>query len=189
MANIPLRRGMFIRHQNHIYVVQDFNERHTAKQRPTVHVALRDVRDGRPVDRTLDDLMPIDEVSHGYRSFQYLYAKSPAHVFMDSETFEEHEFTAAQLQGAEPFLVPGETYRVMCVESRPAMLELPEIVSIKVEFTAPPSHSVGAAANITKEARLENGLEIRVPLFIKTGDVIRVDTRSRSYAGKDHGGN
>jgi elongation factor P len=63
---------------------------------------------------------------------------------------------------------------------------MPEVIPMRVADTAPPGHSVGAASNITKEARLENGLEIRVPLFIKTGDLIRVDTRSRTYSGKEH---
>jgi elongation factor P len=55
-----------------------------------------------------------------------------------------------------------------------------------VTLTAAPGHSVGGGSNITKEARLENGLEVRVPLFIKTGDMIRVDTRTCTYAGKDN---
>ncbi len=184
--NIPLKRGMVIRHQDRLYTVVDFNERHTGKQKPTVHVALRDLVDGHPVDRTLDDLTPVVEVERSHRPMQFLYARGDRRVFMDSETFEEIELHAAQLHGSEPFLAEGESYRVLCVEGRPLMIELPDVVTLKVAFTAPPSHSVGAAANISKEARLENGLEIRVPLFIKTGDAIRVDTRTRAYGGKEH---
>ena len=73
--NIPLKRGMLLRHQGHVYTVHDFQERHTGKQKPTVHVSLRDVRDGHPVDRTLADLEPIQELTHQYRNMQYLYAK------------------------------------------------------------------------------------------------------------------
>ncbi len=183
--NIPLKRGMLIRHQNHVYTVVDFHERHSGKQRPTVHVALRDVRDGHPVDRTLADLEPIEEVPHAYRQMQYLYAKGAAHVFMDSETFEEFELSGAQLQGGEPFLREGESYRVMFVDGRPLNLDLPEIVKLSVKETAAPSHLVGNAASVLKEATLENGLLVRVPLFIKIGDTIRVDTRSRAYVGKE----
>lgn len=186
MANIPLKRGQLIRHQNHLFTVTDFNERHTGKQKPTVHVQLRDLRDGRSVDRTLDDLLPIETVEHQYRPLQYLYARDDRRVFMDSETFEEHELGPAHLQGCEPFLAEGEVYRVMFADGQVVMLEMPEIIPLTVTLTAAPGHSVGAAANITKEATLENGLEIRVPLFIKTGDRIRVDTRSRTYAGKEH---
>jgi len=185
MSHIPLKRGMLIRHQNHLFAVEEFHERHTGKQKPTVHVTLRDIRDGHSADRTLDDLLPIEPVEHEYRMIQYLYARGERRVFMDSETFEELELGRSQLAGCEPFLVDGDTYRVMIADGQVVMLEMPEIVKIGVKLTAAPGHSVGSAANITKEATLENGLEIRVPLFIKTGDVIRVDTRTRTYAGKE----
>jgi len=186
MANIPLERGMWIRHQGHVYEVFDFHERHTGKQKPTVHVNLRDVRDGRPVDRTLDDLEPVQEVEHGLRQMQFVYLKGDVFVFMDCETFEEHELTRQQLAGREVFLAEGTEYPVLMLEGKPMTVKVPDIVSLKVGTTAPPGHSVGAASNITKEATMENGLEIRVPLFIKSGDVIQVDTRTRKYAGKDH---
>lgn len=186
MANIPLKQGMLIRHQNHVYQVVDFQERHTGKQKPTVHVTLRDIRDGHPVDRTLNDLLPIVEVEHAWRTMQYLYARDKAYIFMDSETFEEQELTEAHVAGRSAFLVEGGEYRVMFVDHVPTSVEVPEIVPLKVTVTAPPEHAVGGASNITKEATLENGLMVRVPLFIKTGDVIRIDTRTKSYVGKDH---
>ncbi len=183
--NLPIKRGMVIRHQNHVYTIADFQERHSGKQRPTVHVLLRDLRDGRQVDRTLDELEPIEEVQHALRPMQYLYAKGDARVFMDSTTFEEFELTGSQLHGCEPFLKEGDEYRVMFVDGKPLLLEMPEIVRLRVRETAAPSHSVGNAASVLKEATLENDLLVRVPLFIKIGDVIRVDTRTRSYVGKE----
>lgn len=183
--NIPLKRGMLIRHQNHVYTVVDFQERRTGKMRPTVHVSLRDVRDGRPVDRSLDQLEPIDEVPHAIRPAQYLYARGDACLFMDSETFEEFELTPEHLQGAGSFLKEGEQYRVVFVDNRPLSLDLPQCVPLRVAETAAPSHSVGNTASVLKEATLENGLVVRVPLFIKMGDTVRVDTRARTYVGKE----
>lgn len=185
MANIPLRRGMLIRHQDHVYEVTNFQEHHAGKQKPTVHVALRDVRDGHPVDRSLDELMPVREVPHSYRRMQYLYARGATRVFMDAETFEECELGDTELGTGAAFLVDGQDYRVDFIDGRPAALVMPDMVPIKVTSTAAPGHSAGGMSNITKEATLENGLEIRVPLFVKAGDTIRVDTRTRSYAGKD----
>jgi elongation factor P len=183
--NVPLKRGMLIRHQNHIYQVMDFQERHTGKQRPTVHVALRDVRNGHPVDRTLADLEPVQEVPHAIRPMQYLYARGTDHIFMDSETFEEVPLTPAQLHGNEPFLSEGEEYRVKFVDGAPLNVELPEVIRLKVAETAAPAHAVGATSSVLKEATLENKLLVRVPLFIKIGDLIRVDTRTRTYVGKE----
>lgn len=183
--HLPLKRGMFIRHQNHIYAVADFQERHSGKQKPTVHVLLRDVRDGRQVDRTLDQIEPIEEVAHAIRTMQYLYARGAVRVFMDTESFEEYELTAAQLHGGEPFLKEGETYRVVMTDGSPLSWELPDSVALSVSQTAAPSHSVGGASSVLKEATLENELVVNVPLFIKMGDRIRVDTRSRTYLGKE----
>jgi elongation factor P len=183
--HVPIKRGMLIRHQNHLFVVMDIQERHSGKQRPTVHVALRDARDGHQVDRTLDQLEPIEEVEHAYRQMQYLYAQGQTRMFMDAESFEEYGLTAAELHGCEPFLKDGETYRAMFADGRPLLLDMPEIVLLKVASTAPPAHSVGVASNIHKEADLENGLTINVPLFIKTGDTVRVDTRTKTYVGKE----
>ncbi len=183
--NIPLKRGMLIRHQNHIYTVADFQERHTGKQKPTVHVTLRDVRDGRLVNRTLEEIEPIEEVPHAIRPMQYLYTKGTDYVFMDAETFEEFSLSHEQLRGSQSFLNEGETYRVMFVDDRPTSLDLPEIVRLKVSSTAAPSHSVGNASSVLKEATLENHLVVNVPMFIKMGDMIRVDTRTRAYVGKE----
>lgn len=185
--NVPIRRGMLIRHQNRHYFIADYQERHSGKQRPTVHVSLRDVLDGRIVSRTLDELEPVSEVPHAYRTMQYLYARGDRRVFMDSESFEEHELGPPQLHGCEPFLREGAEYRVMTVEGRALLLDMPEIVPLKVAQTAAPTHAVGSAGSVLKEATLENGLVVRVPLFIRAGDVIRVDTRDRSYAGKESG--
>lgn len=181
---IPLKRGMLIRHQNHVYTVTDFQERRTGKQRPTVHVGLRDVRDGHPVDRTLDQLEPIEEVPHAVREMQYLYARGDECMFMDSETFDEHALAGPQLHGCEPFLKEGETYRVTFVDDRPLALDLPDVIKLGVKEAAAPAHAVGTSSSVMKEATLENELSVNVPLFIKIGDTIRVDTRTRTYVGK-----
>jgi len=183
--HIPLRRGMLIRHQGHLYVVADFSERHTGKQRPTVHVLLRDVRDGRQVERTLDQLEPVAEVASAFRNVQYLYPSGDAWVFMDTESFEQYELTDAHLHGCQPFLREGENYRALFADERPISLDMPEVVALRVASTAAPAHAVGQASSVLKEAELENGLTVRVPLFIKNGDVIRISTRDRAYVGKE----
>ena len=183
--HIPLKRGMLIRHQGHLYLVAHFEERRTGKQKATVHVRLRDTRDGHQVDRTLDQLEPLEEVPSAYRHLQYLYAGGDNWVFMDAESFEQYEFTDAHLHGCQPFLKEGEAYRAMFADQQPLSLEMPEVVSLKVASTAAPAHAVGQQSNVMKEAELENGLEIRVPLFIKPADTIRVSTRDKTYVGKE----
>lgn len=148
-------------------------------------MALRDTRDGHQVDRTLDQLEPIEEVPSARRDLQYLYTAGETWVFMDTESFEQYELTDTQLHGCQPFLREGEAYRSLFADEQPLSVDLPDVVSLKVSLTAPPSHSVGAQSNVMKEAELENGLEVHVPLFIKNGDTIRINRRDKTYVGKD----
>ncbi|TWT44706.1 Elongation factor P [Phycisphaerae bacterium RAS1] len=183
--NVPVKRGMLLHHQGHYFFVDDIQERHSGKQKPTVHVALRDALDARHVERTLDELLPVDAVDATMRPMQYLFHRGDHFIFMDAQTFEEIELGGSQLHGCEPFLKEGDEFRVLFAGPQPLRLEMPEIVTLRVSNTAAPSHAVGAAGSVMKEATLENALEVRVPLFIKVGDKIRVDTRTRDYAGKE----
>jgi elongation factor P len=183
--HIPLRKGMLLKHQNHLFFVEDFHERHTGQQKPTVHVRLKDLKDGHHVERVLDDLLPVKEVDHAYRAMQYTFRRVGVYVFMDAETFDEHEFPEAMIGGFKPFLREGQEFRVMFADGQPVYIEFPEHVSLHVTTTAAAERSVGQGGSVLKEAELENKLTVHVPLFIKTGDLIRVDTRDRTYAGKE----
>lgn len=185
--NVTLKRGTLLRHQGRFYFVDDVTEHHSAKQRPAVHVALHDAVDGRHIERSLDDLQPVEEVPGAYRTLQYLYAKGGRHVFMDTETFDERDLSPVVLHGCEPFLKEGDEFRVLCAGDQPLRLEMPESVVLRVTDTAAPGHAVGTAGNVMKEAALENGLQVRVPLFIKAGERVRVDTRTRQYLGRATG--
>jgi elongation factor P len=106
---------------------------------------------------------------------------------MDSESFEQYTLPHGILGKATHFLVESETYKVFCANQTPVSLQLPDALVIEVKDTAPPAHGVGGASNILKEAVLASGLTIRVPMFIKTGDHVRIDTASEKYVGKESG--
>lgn len=180
----PVETGNLIRYRGHLYFVEHVTERHKGQQKPSIHIGLREALDDRHVERTLDELGPIEQVPHALRAMQYLYARGPVCVFMDNESFEEVELSGPSLQGFEPFLKEGEDYRVFVAEDKPLRLQTPLAVELKVTDTAAATHSVGVGANILKEATLENGLMVRVPLFIKAGDMVKIDTRTKDYQGK-----
>jgi elongation factor P len=179
-----LRRGAVIRHQGHLYTIIDFSVTHKGKAKPTVHVKLRDLKDNHPVDRSLDELGKIEEVPTARRTLQYLYAAGSKRVFMDAETFEEQSFDESIVDRHAAFLVEGDSYKFLTVEGNPFALEMPDVIVMEVSDTAPVEH--GGATNVYKEARLKSGLMIKVPLFIKTGDRIRVKPETREYLGKEH---
>ncbi len=180
-----LHKGMVIRHGGHLFTVFDFHVARTGKQRATVHVKLRSLKDGHSVDRTLDELGEVEEVSSETCTMQYLYASGPGLVFMDSQSFEQYSLGEDILGDALPFLVEEETYRFLRVEEQVVAIQLPPVVILEVVDTAPVQHA-GGSTNVHKEAKLASGLRVNVPLFIKNGDRLRIKTENHEYLGKVH---
>lgn len=186
MSTSELTRGMLIRIHSDLYQVTDFGEQHTGKQKSKTHVTLRNLRNGHVTDKLLETIQPIEEIPHEIRDMQYLYSSADEHTFMDNQSYEQYPMTNDQLAGASPFLLEGESYRVFFADEAPLCVQLPDAVVLEVTDTAPPSHAPSGSSNITKEAVVATGLTVRVPLFIKTGDRIRVDTASQKYVGKEN---
>ncbi len=183
--SVPIDRGMVIQVHGHTYLVEDFHERHSGKQKPTIHVTLKDVKDGRHVEKSLDELQPIHPLEHFHRTVRYSYPQGRSLVFLDAESFEEVPLDEALFASFRPFLGEGQDFRVLFVQGRPVHIDLPDSVLLHVRTTAAPEHSVGQGGGVQKDATLENGLTIHVPMFIKPGDLIRVKTADRTYAGKE----
>jgi len=180
-----LHKGMVIRHEGELYTVLDFNVAQTGKQKATVHIKLRAVKTGHTGERTLDQLGKIDEVPTELRPMQYLYASAQERVFMDTETYEQYPLSEDVLGESVPFLVEEETYRILMIDGNPVSLQLPPIVVLEVVDTPPEEHA-GGMTNVHKEAKLNSGIVVHVPLFIKNGDKIRVKTDNFEYQGKEH---
>ena len=179
------RKGMVIRHQGELFTVLDHRVVHSGKQKPTVHVKLRSLKSGNTGERTLDQLGKVEEVPAQIREMQYLYQDGSSRVFMDTESFEQYAAGEEVLGDAMPFLVEQQTYRVLMIEEHVVTVQLPPIMVMEIADTAPVEHA-GGSSSVQKEATLSSGLVIHVPLFIKTGDKIRVKTDTREYQGKEH---
>ena len=180
-----LHKGMVIRHEGQLFSVLDFRVIQTGKQRPTVHVKLRSASTGHTGERTLDELGKLEEVATEVRQMQYLYPDRSDRVFMDTGTFEQYSLGEDVLGESLPFLVEQETYSILTIEEQPVSLQIPAVVVMEVVDTAPPQHG-GGGSTVQKEATLNSGLAIQVPLFIKNGDKIRVKVENREYQGKEH---
>jgi len=177
---------MLIRIHSDLYQVMDFGEQHTGKQKSKMHVTLRNLRNGHVTDKLLETIQPVEEITHEIREMQYLYSSGEDFTLMDNQSFEQYTVTSELVGKAAAFLLEGESYRVFCAEDSPLTIQLPDAVVLEVTDTAPPSHAPSGSSNITKEAVVASGLTVRVPLFIKSGDRIRVDTATEKYVGKEH---
>ncbi len=114
----------------------------------------------------------------------YLYSDGDGSHFMDQETYETHSLNAEMVGGAEGYLVEGQIIQIQKFNGNPIGIQLPPHVELAVTYTEPGARGDTASGNVTKPARLETGLEIRVPLFIKEGEKVRVSTETGEFAGR-----
>jgi len=114
----------------------------------------------------------------------YLYRDASGSHFLDQESFETHTLTNEVMGNAMDFLIEGTLVELLKYNGNPIGLELPTFVELKVTFTEPGVRGDSSSGSVTKPATLETGLEIRVPLFIKEGEKVKVSTENRTFAGR-----
>lgn len=114
----------------------------------------------------------------------YLYSDGEGSHFMDQESFETMTLSADKLGDALDFLLEGALLQIDKFNGNPIGVQLPEKVELAVTYTEPGVRGDTARGDVTKPARLETGLEIKVPFFIKEGEKVRVDTATREFAGR-----
>ena len=181
-----LALGMVVRVEGQVYrVLAVESKAAAAKLGGVVKAELSNVHTGRlwearfrPQER-LEDL-PVDR-----RNLEFLFHADATCTFMDPNSFEQVEVPGAMLGRGVDFLQSGSTVPLEFFEGRPISAVLPDIMEARVVDTAPPSHSQQDSA--WKEATLENGISIRVPLFIAPDERVRVDLRTGRYIERVHG--
>jgi elongation factor P len=180
------KRGMVLLLDGGPQVLEGLHTSGTAQTKHKLHARLRHLKTGRLADHTFaeNERVPVADAQHRRVQFSYQHGKD--FVFSDVETFEELTFSAEQIGDRRWFIKDNEEYRALLLEGRPVDIVLPLSVTLEVAETAPPIR--GGSDATWKPARLDTGLEIMVPLFIATGEKIRVDTTERKYTGRDSEG-
>jgi elongation factor P len=178
------KRGMLLLLDNMPHLLEDFHTSGTAQTRHKLHVRVRNVKTGRVFDRTFaeNERVPVGELEH--RLLQFSYKQGDTYAFVDTKTFEEVNLSAELAGERRWFIKENEEYRALFLEGNLIDIVLPPQVSLQVVETAPPIR--GGVDTAWKTAKLETGLELMVPLFITQGEMIRVDTEGRKYAGKSN---
>jgi elongation factor P len=114
----------------------------------------------------------------------YLYSDNGGSHFLDQESFETHTLTGEMIGNALDFLIEGALIQLHRYNGNPIGLQLPPFVELNVAYTEPGVRGDSSSGSVTKPAKLETGLEIRVPLFIKEGEKVKVSTETREFAGR-----
>ena len=114
----------------------------------------------------------------------FLYADNEGGHFMDQESYETHTFGPDMMGDALDFLTEGLIVQIQKFNGNPIAIQLPQHVDLAVTYTEPGARGDTASGNVTKPAKLETGIEVRVPLFIKEGEKIRVNTETREFVSR-----
>jgi len=175
-----LRQGIALRIDKHVYKVLEVEVKAgTAKMGGTVRALLSNVRSGRLWDQHFRPQERLEDVELEKRKAEYLYSDGDSCIFQRLDTFEQIEFPAETLGLAEKLLPPGTEVQAEFFEGEPISVVLPETVEARVVSTAPPARSQQDSGR--KEATLDNGLTVQVPLFIGPGELVSIDLRTGRY--------
>jgi elongation factor P len=175
-----LREGVVVRIEGQIYKVIEVESRAgAAKMGGVVKTKLVNLRGGRIWEPHFRPQEKLEELPIERRRMEFLFAQGDRSTFIDSENFEQTEVPHRTLGPAASFLQPGMEVDIEFFEGEPISVVFADAVQARVKTTAPASHAQQDSA--WKEAILENGVTIRVPLFIAPGESVRVDVRTGRY--------
>lgn len=183
---IDVKRKMFFEFENTPYVCLEAEvSTPTARGGQTlVRLKMRNLLTRSVFDKTFKAGERFKEPDLNMVPASYLYNDGSGFYFMDQENFETLTLSSEMMGDALDFLVEGAIIQMHKYNGNPIGLQLPPHVELKVTYTEPGARGDTASGSVTKSAKLETGIEIRVPLFIKEGETVKVSTESREFAGR-----
>src|SRR5213593_1959910 len=175
-----IRRGMAINYNGDIAVVVDSQHRTPGNLRAFVQASIRSIRTGKSSDVRFSSTERLEVVPMQTRKMEFSYKDGEDYVFSDPETYETVIIPPEIVGEAKNYLVENAQVTMTFVEDKAVQIDLPSSVVLKVS-NAPEGIRGDSANNVQKSITLETGITVQAPLFIKTGERIKVDTRTGKY--------
>ena len=184
MVNVnDFRTGLTIEVDGEIYSVIEFQHVKPGKGAAFVRSKLKNLRNGNLVEKTFRAGETVNRAQIENREVQYLYNSGNEYVFMDNESFDQFTLDRKQLEWEINFLKENMNVHIQFYQGEIIGINLPNSVELKVVETEPGIRG-NTATGATKNAKLETGLNVQVPLFINEGDVLLIDTREGKYISR-----
>lgn len=174
------RNGVTVELDGQAYQVVEFQHVKPGKGAAFVRAKMKNVQTGSTVERTFRGGEKLPKAHLDRREMQYLYSDGDGYVFMDNENYEQTTITRNQIGDGVKWLLENMTISVLIFQNNIIGLELPNFVELEVTDTEPGIKG-DTATGATKNATLETGAVVQVPLFVNTGDRLRIDTRTSQY--------
>jgi elongation factor P len=175
-----LKKGQVFQLEGIPYKVVDYNQKVMGRGGSIVNVKIKSLIDGKVLDKTFKGNEQIEYADVTYQTAQYLYNDGAAFFFMNQETFEQFEVPADLVGDGAGYLKEGDMVQLQFFDARPINVELPKNVPLKVTYTENVVKG-DTTSSVLKDAEVETGITVKVPAFIKEGDIISVDTTTGAY--------
>ncbi|HSX45183.1 MAG TPA: elongation factor P [Candidatus Saccharimonadales bacterium] len=175
-----LRKGQIFQMDGVPYRVVEYSQKVVGRGGSIVNVKIKSLVDGRVHDKTLKGNESIEPAEVANRNVQYLYKDGAKYFFMDEDNYEQFEVLTSDINDIASYVKEGERVQAQLFNGRVINIELPKNVPLKVTYTETAVKG-DTSSSITKDATLETGITIRVPAFIKQGDLLSVDTSNGTY--------
>ncbi len=178
-----LRAGNAIIYEGNLYQIVDTSQNKTAQRQMIIKAKVRNMRTGSVTELTFIGGDKLEQAMIDKREMQFLYDAGEALVFMDGETYEQLEIDKSRLEWEMNFIKENADITVVFYENEVLGVTLPDKIALKV-IEAEPAVKGDTANNAQKNAKVETGLEVRVPLFIGEGEIILISTADGKYSGR-----
>jgi elongation factor P len=172
--------GSIIRFNGELCSILEFQHRTPGNLRAFYQAKMRNLKTGKLVEYRFRSGEQVELARVEFRELQYIYHEGDFVVCMDNETYEQIHVPAILFGNGQKFLKEGMTVKVAFESDVPIMAEPPTFVELEVTY-AEPGERGNTATNVFKSAKVETGSDVNVPLFINTGDRIKIDTRTGEY--------
>ena len=178
-----LRKGQVIKFNNEPHLIMETQHRTPGNLRAFVQAKMRNLKSGRSLEQRFNSTESIEVFATDRRTLEFSYMDRDTFAFLDTNTYETIELPAALIGDAKNWLVPNGKAEVLFVDDKPLTVEVPSSVALKVVESADGIRG-DTASNVQKPAKLETGVTVQVPLFIKEGEIIKVSTIDGTYLGR-----
>jgi elongation factor P len=175
-----LKKGTIFEFEGQPYKVVDYSQKVMGRGGSIVNVRIKSLIDGKVLEKTFKGSDQLNSADVTQQTVQYLYNDERTYYFMNEQTFEQFAVAAEVIGDGGKYIKEGDKVELQFFEARPISLVLPKNVALKVSYTEAAVKG-DTSTSITKEARLETGLVVKVPAFIKEGDILSVDTATGAY--------
>jgi len=184
MINVnDFKTGMTVNYEGNLYQVLEFQHVKPGKGAAIVKAKLKNLRTGSIIEQTFNSGIKIPSAHVDKTKMQYLYESNGSYAFMNMETYEQVELAKEQIVNEEKFLKEGLEVLMFFYENEMLGIELPEKIDYVITETEPAIKG-NTATNATKDAIVESGLLVKVPLFIEQGEEIIVSTKDGKYVSR-----